>query len=300
MKTNMKTNMKIKIEAMRDGSRNLTAIRAAVFAGLLGLAMAAQAGEAFLENFKTGWSNDTDTNQLGPNGTYPPNWLFRTDASKIWSVVDSGGPQGKVLQFKGGSFCNDWWPTGSEHGVVYSPGKIVQLDGWIREATPTSAFDLAYLWLSTPEHNGYGFLVCRSNGYESRGQLEDNTNFTSIFKYRGCTVKFGESGTANWQIPHGDRPGALVEVEAASDEYLHFFLRLKQKAPGSPVEIALYYNSTSKPPVMTWTDDGTLFGPIFDIESLTWVGVTAENGKDIPNPIQFGAIGVSLVQKLQP
>ena len=266
-----------------------------VAGGLAIFALPLRAGEVFLEDFDQGWSNDPETKQLGAHGVWPSSWAFRLKNPVTWAVVESGGPQKKVLEFKGESFNNSWWSVGVSHGVGCAPGKSVQLDGWIREATPTSGMDAAYLWLSTPEQNGYGITAIRSNAIDGPPEkTNDGNNYAGIFKYRGSTVKFGESGLPEWTNQRGELPVPVASVEAASDEYLHFFLRLKQAAKGASVEIALYYNSTDSPPVMTWTDDGTKFGAVIDIENLTWVGITAANGP-IPHRIQFDAIRVGLL-----
>jgi len=266
-------------------------------AGLAVLTVPLRAGEVFQEDFEEGWANDPETKQLGPDGGWPSNWAFRgKQSAAFWSVVDSGGPQKKVFEFKGGSFNGGWWIAAAQHDVVCPSGKTLQLDGWIREAeTPLGAEDVAYLWLSTLEQNGYGITVRRSNRCEGPPQkINDGNNYAGIFKFRDSTVKFGEQRTPGWTNLKGDLPDAHTIVESASDEYLHFFLRLKQTANGTPVEIALYYNTTDSSPVMTWTDDGKQFGDVIDLENLTWVGITAENGK-IPHPIQFDAIRVGVI-----
>ena len=287
MNINKKQMNKISI-----GNGRTTALRAVVLAGLMGLTMASQAAEGFQENFEDGWLNDPDTGTLGPKGAWPGTWAFRLKNPLMWSVVDSGGPQKKVFEFKGGPFNSNWWVGGTPHSVNYLPGKTLQLEGWIREATPTGCSDVAYLWLADPEHNGYGLMISRTNAEEGPPKRNDDKNYASILKISDNHCKFGGPETCNWKK---NLPGEPVSVEVSSDEYLHFFLRLKQRANGSPVEIALYYTSTNNPPVMTWTDDGKEFGGILDLETLTWVGVTADNNNPIPHPIQFDSIGVSVI-----
>jgi len=271
--------------SIRNGRKNLTALRAAVIAALVGLAMASQAGEAFQENFEAGWTNDAETGTLGPKGSWPETWAFRLKNPLMWAVADSGGPQKKVFEFKGGAFNCHWWVAGARHSAEYVEGKTLQLEGWIREATPTECSDMAYLWLADPDQNGYGIMVSRTNA-------EEDTHCAAIFKFSDNHGEFGGSRTSEWKK---NMPGVPFSLKISSDDYLHFFLRLKQKAKGSPVEIALYYQSTSNPPVMTWTDSGKEFGGILDLGTLTWVGVTAANGNAIPHPIQFDSLGVSMV-----
>jgi hypothetical protein len=280
---------------MRTESKKMSVILVAVFALLVGLAVTLRAADLYQENFDANWVNDTATGRLDEKGTFPEAWAFRLHGAGMWLMVDAPEPQKKVLQFKGESFNNGWWSGGGRHGVVCPAGKTIQLDGWIREATPAKNVDIAYLWLSTPEQNGYGLVAIRSNAYEHSNDLNDNKNYVTLVKYRDNTVKFGENPTCDWKTQDGDRPKAPVAVETANDGYLHYFLQLKQKAAGAPVEIALFYKDTKNPPVMTWTDDGTQFGPVIDVSNLSHVGVTAENGKDHPHAIQYDAIGVALL-----